>query len=181
MAEKLIFSQTFEGLLRSLSGGKLTPSLTTGLKAAGFDPGVKLLPAYPREVFTAVVTCIARELHPGLPVDAAITQVGRGFMNGYGETMVGRAMLAMIRLIGPRRTLERVTRQFRTGNNYSDTRLTARGATEYDLWVNDVTMPGWYVGILGRGVELSGAKDVHVELVERDALGGTFRIRWSGS
>ncbi len=179
MAEKLIFSQTFEGLLRSLGGGKISPRLAAGLKERGVDPGKPLLPAYPKEDFTAVITFLARELHPGLPVDAAITQIGRGFMDGYGETMVGRAMLAMIRLIGPRRTLERVTRQFRTGNNYSDTRLTERGPCEFDLWVNEVIIPGWYVGIIGRGVELSGAKDVKVELVSQDAAGGTFRVRWS--
>ncbi len=181
MAERLIFSQTFEGLLRSVSGGKLSPRLAAGLKERGVDPAGKLLPAYPAETFVSVVNFVGRELYPGLSVDDAITQVGRGFMDAYGETMVGRAMLAMIRLIGPRRTLERVTRQFRTGNNYYDTRLTPLGPTEYDLWINVVTMPGWYIGILSRGLELAGAKDVSVRMVSHDSQGGTFRITWAGS
>jgi uncharacterized protein (TIGR02265 family) len=178
MTEKLIFAQTFEGLLRSLTG-KLTPRLATGLRERGFDPAVALLPAYPQPVFTEVVSFLARELHPGLPPEAAICALGRGFMDGYGETMVGRAMMAMMRLIGPRRTLERVSRQFRTGNNFSETRLTPIGATEYHLWVNEVRLPGWYIGILSRGLELAGGKDVKVELIHRDEAGGNFRVRWT--
>lgn len=177
MTEKLIFSQTVEGLLRSLTG-RLTPPLLAGMKARGIDASVALLPAYPQQVFTDVVSWLAKELHPHLELDQAIASLGRGFMDGYGETMVGRAMLAMIRLIGPRRTLERVTRQFRTGNNYSDTRLTQRSATEYDLWVNEVSMVGWYLGILSRGVELAGAKGVEVRLVSHDSAGAIFRISW---
>jgi uncharacterized protein (TIGR02265 family) len=177
MAEKLIFAQTFEGLLRSM-GGQLSPTLTVGLRERVLDPGATLLPAYPQQVFTDVISFVARELHPGLSLDAGVTAVGRTFMDGYGETMIGRAMLAMMRLIGPRRTLERVTRQFRTGNNYSETKLTAVGATEYHLWVNEVRLPGWYIGIISRGLELAGAQDVKVELSQRDEAGGTFVVKW---
>lgn len=177
MTEKLIFAQTFEGLLRSLSG-KLTPALTAGLRERGLDPGATLLPAYPRQVFTDVISFVARELHPGLSPDAGVIAVGRTFMDGYGETMIGRAMMAMMRLIGPRRTLERVTRQFRTGNNYSETKLIAVGATEYHLWVNEVRLPGWYIGIVSRGLELAGGLDVKVELSQHDEAGGTFVVKW---
>jgi len=42
-------------------------------------------------------------------------------------------------------------------------------------------MPGWYIGILSRGLELAGAKDVSVRMVSHDSQGGTFRITWAGS
>lgn len=179
MTEKLIFAQTFEGLLRSFHA-QLSPRLASGLRQRGLDPMAALLPAYPQSVFIEVVTFVAGELHPGLPPEEAIAAVGRGFMDGYGETMVGRAMLAMMRLIGPRRTLERVTRQFRTGNNFSETRLTEVGPTEYQLWVNEVRLPGWYIGILSRGLELAGAQGVRVELLALEAGGGRFCVKWSG-
>jgi uncharacterized protein (TIGR02265 family) len=178
MTEKLIFAQTFEGLLRSL-GARLSPRLSAGLRERGLDPTATLLPAYPQQVFIEVLSFLAVELHPGQPLEVAITSIGRGFMDAYGETMVGRAMMAMMRLIGPRRTLERVTRQFRTGNNFSETRLTPVSATEYHLWVNEVRLPGWYIGILSRGLELAGGKEVKVELLQRDDSGGSFRVKWA--
>lgn len=178
MTEKLIFAQTFEGLLRSLSG-KLSPQLVAGLRERGLDPGATLLPAYPQRVWIEVLSFVARELHPGLPLEAAVAAVGRSFMDGYAETMVGRAMVAMTRLLGPRRTLERVNRQFRTGNNFTETRLTLVSGTEYHLWVNEVRLAGWYVGILSRGLELAGGKAVQVELHQRDEPGGTFRVKWT--
>lgn len=178
MSEKLIFLQTFEGLVRAY-GTRFTPELLTNFKLYGFDPE-RLLPAYPQKSFIEVVRLLGRALHPGLSEDDAIREVGRGFINGYEDTLVGRAMLAMIRIIGPRRTLERLTRQFRTGNNFSDTRLTQVSASEYQLWCNEVRLPGWYQGIVSRGLEVAGAKDVTVEFVNRDdSGGGTFLIRWA--
>lgn len=179
MTEKLIFAQTFEGLLRSVQG-HLTPPVVAGLQALGLDVTQPLRPAYPHTLFTEVVTYLAGQLHPGLEKQEAISLIARHFMDAYGETMVGRAMMAMIRLIGPRRALERVTRQFRTGNNFSETRLLAKGPADYELWVNDVRMPGWYVGIVSRGLELAGAKNVKVELLgAQPGVEGTFRCTWS--
>lgn len=178
MTEKLIFAQTFEGLLRSVQD-RLTPQVVEGLKAMGLDTTAPLLPTYSHTVFIDVVTYLAGQLHPGVDRDAATTLVGRDFMDAYGETMVGRAMIAMIRLIGPRRALERLTREFRTGNNYSETRLTPRGEREYELWVNEVRLPGWYLGILSRGLELAGAKGVKVGLISRQGTDGTFHVSWA--
>lgn len=178
MTEKLIFVQTFEGLTRAY-GSRFTPELLTNFRLYGFDPE-RLLPAYPQKTFIEVVRLIARALNPGLEENEAIRAVGRGFIDGYDETLVGRAMLGMIRLIGPRRTLERLTRQFRTGNNFSDTRLMQKGPTEYELWCNEVRLPGWYQGIISRGLEVAGSRDVSVEVVNRDdSGGGTFLIRWA--
>ncbi|MFT3711041.1 MAG: DUF2378 family protein [Archangium sp.] len=179
MPEKLIFAQTFEGLLRSLAG-KLTPALVSGLRARGVDVEAALLPSYPMDTFIEVVNFLAAELHPAAEPDAGVALLGRGFMDGFGETMIGRAMLAMLRIIGPHNALKRVTQEFRTGNNYSETRLVQRGPTAYELWVNELRMPGWYVGIITRGLELSGASGVEVVLLSKDPIGGTFRVAWQG-
>lgn len=178
MAEKLIFSQAFEGLLRSLPPPVLTLELKDAMRARGFDPEGKLLPAYPVEIFVSVVQHVARTLHPKLSLDDAIAQVGRGFMDGFRQTLIGRAMVGMLGIIGPHTALSRINRQFRTANNYTETRLTKEGPNQYRLWVNEVTMAGWYVGIVSRGLEFSGVKSPKVELVAREGLGGTFLISW---
>jgi uncharacterized protein (TIGR02265 family) len=180
MPEKLIFAQTFEGLLRSLAG-KLSPDLVHGMRARGVDVERPLSSSYPMATFIDVVHFLAGELHPQLERDAGVAALGRGFMDGFGETMIGRAMLAMMRIIGPHNALKRVTQEFRTGNNYSETRLVQRGPTDYELWVNELQMPGWYVGIITRGLELAGAHGAEVNLLSKDAVGGTFRVNWQGT
>lgn len=178
MAEKLIFAQTFEGLVRSI-GPRLTPELRRGMRERGFNADVRLEPAYSQDVFISVVQYLAQALHPSLPLEEGTAQVGRVFMDGFGETLIGRAMLGMMRVIGPAGSLKRVTQNFRTGNNFSQTRLTQLGPRQYELWVNELRMPGWYVGIISRGLELAGAKNARVVLDRRDPVqGGHFRVEW---
>jgi uncharacterized protein (TIGR02265 family) len=180
MVDKLIFSQTFEGIFRAL-GPRLDANLSSRLKEAGVDPSRPLRPAYPVPVFHAVLQALGDALYPALEEDERHEELARMFMSGYSETMVGRAMLAMMRVIGPRRTLERLSRQFRTGNNFSETALTELGNTEFELWCNQVTAPGWYVGLIERGLELAGAHHPKARLVRRDEAGATFRVTWDVS
>ena len=178
MAEKLIFAQTFEGLVRSIGPG-LTPELRRGMRELGFNCDARLEPAYSIEVFCAVVEFVARSLYPSMSLDEAIAQVGRGFMDGFDETLIGRAMLGMMRVIGPEGSLKRVTQNFRTANNYSQTRLTRLAPRHFELWVNELRMPGWYVGIISRGLELAGGQNPRVVLDRRDPVqGGHFRVEW---
>jgi uncharacterized protein (TIGR02265 family) len=176
MEDKLIFSQTIEGLFRAMAAERevLRPQLV----ALGVDPRAPLRPAYPLPVFLEVVGLFGARLLPGATPEAQACEVGRRFISGYGETMVGRAMLGMTRLIGPRRTLERLSRQFRTGNNFSETKLTEVGPQRFELWCNQVTSPGWYRGLLLAGLEHSGARAVEVTFVGSDTEGGRFHISW---
>lgn len=177
MTEKLIFAQTLEGLLRAL--GPLNEESRDRLRALGVDADRALLPAYPVEQFQAVMDYAAGLVAPGQPADVAMRLLGRRFMDAYKETMVGRALIGAMRVIGPWRTLERLHHKFRTGNNFSDTRLTRLGPTEAELWCNQVTRPGWYEGLVARGLELAGAKDVTVTLISNDDSGGRFHVKWT--
>ena len=59
------------------------------------------------------------------------------FWSGYEKTLVGSALTAMLRVLGPKRTLERMTRNFRTANNYTEVTVEALAEKEpraaYDL------------------------------------------------
>jgi uncharacterized protein (TIGR02265 family) len=177
MGDKLIFSQTFEGIFRAL-GPQLDPTLAERLRAVGIDPGQSLRPAYPLQVFLDAVRVIGEQRFPALAPAERDRSLGREFMDGYAQTMVGRAMVGMMRVIGPRRTLERLSRQFRTGNNFSETRLSERTPTQFELWCNQVSVPGWYCGLLERGLEQAGAQGPRAELLQLDETGGTFRVTW---
>ncbi len=177
MPDKLIFAQTFEGLFRAL-GDKLDAPLVAELRTLGVDPTTELKPAYPLDVFLQVVRRVGQTLAPGAPEAEQSELAGRRFILGYGHTMVGRAMLGMMRVIGPRRTLERLSRQFRTGNNFSETTLKELSPGAFELWVNQCKNPGWYRGIIAAGLEHAGARDVSVEVVRHGEEGGTFHVRW---
>lgn len=176
MVDKLIFSQTFEGVFRAL-GSRLDATVTSRLLDVGVDPA-RLRPAYPVATFLAMLRVIGEVHFPNLTPEARDEHLGRDFMEGYSQTMVGKAMLAMMRVMGPRRTLERLSRQFRTGNNFSETTLTEVDTREFELWCNQVTAVGWYRGLIERGLELAGAVHPKVELIRRDEAGATFVVKW---
>jgi uncharacterized protein (TIGR02265 family) len=178
MAEKLIFSQTFEGLFRAAGSLSSEDPVLGALVEAGIDPRRPLRPAYPLSTFHQTLSILGQALAPGLPPDEQARQLGRRFIDGYGELMVGRAMLMVMRVLGPFRTLERLSRQFRTGNNFSETRLTSVSPRAAELWCNQVTLPGWYRGILERGLECAGAEAVQISVGLIDETGGTFSIAW---
>ncbi|MBL8921151.1 MAG: DUF2378 family protein [Myxococcaceae bacterium] len=176
MSENLIFAQTVEGLLRAL--GPLNEQDRGALKGLGLDVDKRLLPAYPLEQFISFLDFAGERLAPGATQLERAAVVGRRFMDGYQQTMVGRAMVAALRVIGPWRTLERLSNKFRTGNNFSQTTLTRLGPTEAEFWVNLTARPGWYVGLVGRGLELAGAKEVVVTLISGDDAGARYNVRW---
>lgn len=176
--EKLIFSQTFEGLFRAAGDLITDDTIAKRLKELGLDPTRALRPAYPLAAFLQTVALLGERLSPGEPPAEQARKLGRQFIDGYRQTMVGQAMVTVMRVLGPHRTLERLSRQFRTGNNFSETKVTRVDVKGAELWCNQVTVPGWYQGLLERGLELAGAKEVAVSLDRLDDSGATFRITW---
>lgn len=176
MNEPMMFSQAVEGLLRAI-GGRLDDASRAHLKQLGLDV-TQLEPAYPLEVWTNVMRYGASLVAPSLPPPQQMFELGRRFIDGYGATLVGKAMLTALKVLGPRRTLERMNRNFRTGNNYTETRLEPKGPTEYHLWLNSVKEPEFYRGMLTAGLERSGAQGVELQTIEHDATGAKFLVRW---
>ncbi|MFN7133736.1 MAG: DUF2378 family protein, partial [Myxococcales bacterium] len=135
--EQLVFGHNFEGLyLRGLAS-RLTPELRKELLKLGVDLN-RLLPGYPVEIWMAGLRLTARMLHQGLPPHAAYQQLGQVFMRGYFETMLGKALLAILRVIGPERTFKRMTQNFRTGNNFNEVTSTVLAPGHAEMWINHV-------------------------------------------
>lgn len=176
--EKLAYGHSIEALLKAVRP-VLDVALTKELQALGIDPTKQLLPAYSVDVMRNALALGARRLNPTLSTEQAFVALGRRYIDTYAETLVGRALLAAIRLIGPRRTLERLARQFRTANNYSETKVTHLAPGHSELWCNDVAHPHWYVGLVTRMMETAGATGVQVTLRTHDAAGAFFDVRWS--
>lgn len=176
--EALVFGPTFEALARAL-GARLTASLRAEFRALGVDFDHALLPAYPFTTWVKAMDLASQTVLPNAPENERHTAMGRRMVDSYGETLVGRALLTAIRVIGTRRTLERMARNLRTANNYTETKLTPGPDGSTVLWCSRVASTAFYCGMLQRALEVSGGRDVVVEAASQDETGATFSIRWT--
>lgn len=176
--EALVFGPTFEALSKAL-GVRLSAEARARFKAIGVDFDAPLRPAYPLEVWVQAMDLGAHLVMPNAPTTERHQAMGRRMVDSYGETMVGRALLTATRVIGPRRTLERMARNLRTTNNYTETKLTSAPSGEHVLWCNRVASAPFYCGLLQRGLEIAGGKEAQVTSTAHDAHGATFLVRWA--
>lgn len=177
--EALIFSQTVESLFRAL--GPLDESARQRFVALGVDPLKPLDPAYPVEQWLDIMRVGAEVFAPGLAFSEALQLLAHRFVDAYSLTLVGKAMLVGMRLLGPRRTLERLARNLKTGSTFFQTKVEPLGGNAFALWINRVTWPAWYFGLIERGLFHAGAREISVSLMTHDGpgRGATFLIKWA--
>lgn len=178
----VVFGNSVEALVRVLEP-VLTPSLAARYQALGIDL-FRPNPAYPYELWVEGLQLAMAELYPGVAPDEATYRLGRALFESYGTTMLGRAVLQLAKVLGSRRALERMARNLRTTNNYSDTRLVERGPGHFELWVNKAAFPHYFRGLLKAGLEYTGARNVQVLLLRVGAQAQppdesiTLEVRW---
>lgn len=176
MTERLIFGTSVEGMLRAL-GPTISPEVKAKLVALGVNPD-KLLPAYGVPTYSALLDFIGLTRFPDLEPQARDRELGREFIRGFGHTFVGKATLAMGRVLGPMRATMRLTRTMRTVNNYSTSEATKRSDTSVHMWCQPVLRPWYYVGVFEEaGGQLHGPSYV-VELQKFENERADFLIRW---
>jgi uncharacterized protein (TIGR02265 family) len=106
--------------------------------------------------------------------------LGERYVQGYRQTAMGRASMALVAHLGPRGTLERVSHGARAGNNFNEVRVKELGHREATLWMKDVSAdnPFFSCGFLAETLRGSGATDIHVEPIAFDGTEATFRLTW---
>ncbi len=178
MNEHLVFNNSIEGLLNSVRE-RLTPSMKEQLRGLGLDVDKKLDPGYPADRWAQFVKYLAAALYPGTEEGEALRQIGRRTVDAYTQGLVGSALFTMLRLVGPDRTVGRMTKNLRTGSNYMETRSKQLAPHRYEIWINDVSgAPGFYVGLLESGMEHSGARDCRGKVTVLNGGECTFEIEW---
>ena len=90
-------NQTFEALTRAL-GSSLTDEVKARFKAVGVDLDVRLLPAYPLEIWLKSMEIAASLLLPNATREEQYFNLGHQIVGSYGETLIGRALIAMMRV-----------------------------------------------------------------------------------
>ena len=179
MIEKLIFSSAMEGLVQAVRV-ELSPKCRTRMKGLGFDSEAKLLPAYPAEQWAGVVKILAEEIYPGHAPQEGHRRLAMRTVEVFAQSMIGGAMFTVANLLGPDRTVRRMTRNFRTSANFIETTCTEVSPHTYDIGLNDVsTVPGFYSGLLEAGFLRVGAKSLTVKIYDETAPGAVFRVNWA--
>lgn len=178
--ELLVFEQTIEAVFVRALHGRLAPACKARLRQAGLDLDQKLRPAYPFDAWMTFLRITAEELYPGEPLEQGAFKIGEACIDGFRETMLGRAVLSLLRVLGPKRALMRATQNFRAGNNYTESRLKELGPRQFELWMNEVgSLPSFTAGILHAGLRTAGAENILIEMKGYDGHGCTYCISWS--
>ncbi|MFP2931974.1 DUF2378 family protein [Pyxidicoccus sp. 3LG] len=177
--ERVIFGNTVDSLYRRTLDGDLKPELRARLKELGMDLDAPILAAYPHAVWVQCLDETGRALHPGLPLDQARRQLARRMIEGYAQTLMGAAVLAMARVLGPMRSLGRMTHNFRSGNNFTETRLEVLGPNVADLWFNEPEVTeGFVEGVLEEGLQRVGVKGLLITRARQGPESCTYRVQW---
>lgn len=174
--EKVVFGNSMEGLWRALEPH--TPEEKEAFTRAGVT-GKAFSAAYALPEYLAILDACARSRFAGQVPLEQYTSVGRLFFGGYEKTLVGQALMTVLRVIGPRRTLERMTRNFRTANNFSEVEVESLAPNHHRVRFKHVTHPGFYRGIMLSGIQRAGAKDAAVEFFGQEGHVATYEVRWA--
>ncbi|WNG33041.1 DUF2378 family protein [Archangium violaceum] len=177
--EKLVFATAIEALFVRELGATLTPLARRWLREAGLDLAHPLDVSYPLEQWRTFVRVGAEALYPHLPPTEAHWWMGIHFMEGYLQTSMGRVVAELAPVLGPRRMLERIERDLRGFNNFSEVRL-EDAPRHVELWVNDIfgNYSSFVAGFILRAQQVAGARNVHVDEWSSDGTACTFLVRW---
>lgn len=180
MPEGVIYRHSVEALVQRvlLRRGLLSLELDRELKALGVDASrpaeVKL------DAWIQVLRVVARRLSPQLDEAAALEALGREQFIGYAEGLVGKALVMVLRLIGPRRTLLRMKENYETADNV--TRVTTRelGPSSMELEFNsDFGVPTFIQGVVSEALGLLRARDAKVSFRKLDTGATVFSVSWA--
>lgn len=177
--QPVVFAHTAEGLFWKTLRPRIDPALKTKLAALGADLDGRPKDV-PRDAWEQMLRATVESLYPTLPPDAGYFELGCSLLRGYNETLTGKALLSVLRVLGPMRGLKRMTTNLKMGNNYNQLRLVEHGPARVEVWVNECNGNPHYVrGVIFEGLRFAGAKDVRVEARGFDGHACTYDLSWA--
>jgi len=178
--EDVVFGNTVDALFLKALGTKLSMRCVERVKEAGIDLRSKLKLFYPRETYYRCVRILGEELFGELDEDGRMTRLGNAFMDGFERTLIGKAMITAVRFMGPKRTLAKMTTNFRSSNNYMQTELREERPGEVLITLSQTSgAPGYFEAVLARAMGFAGAKSCSIRREAYDGARCTYRITWT--
>jgi uncharacterized protein (TIGR02265 family) len=182
MADRYIYAVAVEAFFIRAMAGRFDAAARARLREAGIAIDEPLLSVYPAEVFHRCVALASELASPGLDPLEAQFRAGCDHIGGFVQSYPGKMMAALARQIDPRTILEYTATFIRLGNNFTETRARVVGPKHVEVWMNDVgEVPGWYRGILHRGLEMANVSGVDVRILPgTPPPAATFGVTWTG-
>lgn len=180
-SERIEFEQAVDGLFRGALDAYSDPALVELLRQHGLDLTQKLKPAYPAPDFYRWVRLAARHRFPDVSEAEAVRQVGKlAVRRGLQSTVIGRAVLVSLKLLGIRRSLLKIGRSFRNGNNYIEATVEELAPTSLAIRLGPLVGPKEYVeGVLEEGPLVLGAKTSRVTELRTEGEHHVFQVDWT--
>lgn len=181
MADRYIYQVAVDSFFVRAMRGRLDAAARARLRDVGVTLDEPLLSVYPAEVFHRAVALASEAVYPQLAPAEAHYRAGRDHIDAFVESYPGKMMAALARQIEARMILEYTATFIRLGNNFTESRSRAVGPGRAELWLNDVgEVPGFYRGVVQRGLEVANVPGVSVELTAASPPPGvTFDVGWS--
>ncbi|MDQ3262309.1 MAG: DUF2378 family protein [Myxococcota bacterium] len=177
--EEVVFDNTVDGLFRRALGRRMSHRCKERLKAAGLDLDAKLKPAYPRLQYYDFVNIAAEELYGGMSRDAAHFELGKQFIAGFQETLLGKAVTSLVKLLGPRKTLGKMSQNMQSSNNYMKTSLKELGPGDCEITLSQVSgAPRYFEGVLLLAIELTGGAEAKVRPTPGEGPSYVYHCTW---
>jgi uncharacterized protein (TIGR02265 family) len=174
MEERLVFQIAVKSLFDSLAK-TAQPAVAAQWKALGIDID-RLLPAYPLETWWKAIEVAAAQ-GTGEPV-ARLRSLGLRLVERYADSLMGRATLPLVRVLGPKRSLLRSQTTFRSGNNYLEVESEVLEPCCVRLTVNENSINSQLIAGSFEGlVRYAGAKDPEVTL-RLEPNRTVYEVRW---
>lgn len=180
MKQRVYYAVAIESTFKHGPGERLNDAQRAVLRDEyGINP-FNTMPIYPVEVMEKAMRYLQRELFPSMPLDESEALLGVLSFRGFAQTLIGKAIMQMMRLIGPERTMPRMSKNLSAGTNFMEISSHKRGAGDFELHVSDVGgLPHFYKGMFAEGLAYTRAKDLKVDVASYDGRGATYRITWS--
>lgn len=169
-----------DGLFQHALARKLTPSLRRRLADAGLDTEERSPDQVEHARFATWLRTTVESLFPGTSESEAYRQLGRDLVRGFSMTLWGSAIIAVSRMIGPRRTLERMARNADIIATRYRARFDAQTENSFRFWISEGELPETFLaGVIAETATLAGAQDVSAEPVETLDGGWVYEVRWA--
>ncbi len=166
----------FEALFQRL----LVPSaaLASELARAGYDTKVPV-PRYPGPVFAACLDLARQHVVPQLERDAGLKELGRRFVAGFRQTILGRIATTALPILGPARFLPQVPKRFASlrSDAHVVCRITSPQSAELSF-EDPLPLGPFFAGVIEAALDVARARNAQTQLRPTPS-GYVVDARWS--